>query len=128
MFGSTPAFSGLSVDDIGAARSFYADTLGLTVTDLDDGMIELQLAGGGRVLVYEKQGHVPATFTVLNFTVDDIDAAVDGLAAHGVEFERYEGFDHDEKGIVRGMAVGRGPDIAWFTDPAGNILAVLTAM
>ncbi len=128
MFGSTPAFSGLSVDDIAAARSFYADTLGLHVTDLDDGMIELTLAGGARVLVYEKPGHVPATFTVLNFTVDDIDAAVDGLAARGVQFERYEGFDHDAKGIVRGMAVGRGPDIAWFTDPAGNILAVLTAM
>ena len=128
MFGSTPAFSGLSVDDIRAARSFYADTRGLTVTELDDWMIELQLAGGGRVLVYEKRGHAPATFTVLNFTVDDIDAAVDGLAARGVEFERYEGFDHDGKGIVRGMAVGRGPDIAWFTDPAGNILAVLTQM
>ena len=128
MFGSTPAFSGLSVDDIAAARSFYADTLGLHVTDLDDGMIELTLAGGARVLIYEKPGHVPATFTVLNFTVEDIDSAVDGLAARGVQFERYEGFDHDEKGIVRGMAVGRGPDIAWFTDPAGNILAVLTAM
>jgi catechol 2,3-dioxygenase-like lactoylglutathione lyase family enzyme len=125
MFGSVPAFSGFSVDDIDRARDFYAGTLGLEVTE-DHGMLGLQLATGGSVLVYPKgEDHVPAAFTVLNFPVDDIDAAVDGLAAAGVTFERYPGMpEPDGRGIHRGL--GDGPDIAWFTDPAGNVLAVLS--
>ena len=125
MFGSVPAFSGFSVDDIDRARDFYAGTLGLEVTE-DHGMLGLQLATGGSVLVYPKgEDHVPAAFTVLNFPVDDIDAAVDGLAAAGVTFERYPGMpEPDARGIHRGL--GDGPDIAWFTDPAGNVLAVLS--
>jgi uncharacterized protein YqgV (UPF0045/DUF77 family) len=90
-------------------------------------MLTLHLAGGGRVLVYPKEGHEPASFTVLNLPVDDIDAAVDALAARGVAFERYEGMPHDDKGIVRPPAPGHGPPIAWFKDPAGNILSVLQA-
>lgn len=124
MFATTPAFSGFSVRDVAAARDFYAGTLGLDVSDVE-GMLQLNLGGGGTVLVYPKgDAHRPATFTVLNFPVDDIDAAVDALAAKGVAFERYEGFpmEPDEKGVYRGM----GPDIAWFTDPSGNVLAVLS--
>jgi catechol 2,3-dioxygenase-like lactoylglutathione lyase family enzyme len=117
------AFSGFSVPDVQAARQFYADTLGLRV-EVDDamgGMLTLHLGGGTDVLVYPKPDHVPATYTVLNFPVDDVEKAVDELTARGVRFERYEGFDQDEKGIAR----GQGPDIAWFTDPAGNVMAVL---
>jgi catechol 2,3-dioxygenase-like lactoylglutathione lyase family enzyme len=116
------AFSGFSVGDIPTARTFYADTLGLDVTE-ENGMLTLRLAGGGRVLVYPKEDHVPATFTVLNFPVPDVEAAVDGLAARGVRFERYEGtpLGTDARGIFR----GGGPLIAWFTDPAGNVLSVL---
>jgi catechol 2,3-dioxygenase-like lactoylglutathione lyase family enzyme len=122
MFAKTEAFSGFSVDDIERARGFYAGTLGLEVEETE-GMLALKLGGGGTVLVYPKgENHVPATFTVLNFPVDDIDAAVDGLTAAGVGLERYPDFpEPDAKGIYRGM----GPDIAWFTDPAGNVLSVL---
>ena len=120
MLKNSHAFSGFSSNDIGAARAFYANTLGLEVTE-DNGMLTLHLAGGGRVLIYPKENHEPATFTVLNFPVDDIDRAVDGLIAAGVTFERYEGAPQDERGIAR----GNGPDIAWFKDPAGNILSVL---
>lgn len=122
MFATTDAFSGFSVDDIERARAFYGDTLGLEVEDTE-GMLGLKLGGGGTVLVYPKgERHAPATFTVLNFPVDDIDAAVDRLSAAGVTLERYPDFpDPDARGIYRGM----GPDIAWFTDPAGNILSVL---
>jgi catechol 2,3-dioxygenase-like lactoylglutathione lyase family enzyme len=122
MFATTDAFSGFSVDDIERARAFYGDTLGLEVEDTE-GMLGLKLGGGGTVLVYPKgERHAPATFTVLNFPVDDIDAAVDRLTAAGVTLERYPDFpDPDARGIYRGM----GPDIAWFTDPAGNILSVL---
>lgn len=124
MLGQTKAFSGFSVDDIPAARDFYGGTLGLDVTE-DDGMLHLHLGAGGTVLVYPKgDAHVPAEFTVLNFPVRDIDAAVDALAAAGVTFERYPDFpEPDAKGIHRGM----GPDIAWFRDPAGNVLSVLSA-
>jgi extradiol dioxygenase family protein len=123
MFGDTKAFSSFAVDDIGKAREFYGETLGLktSVLDEDNGILSLQLARDRDVLVYGKGDFAPATYTVLNFQVDDIDAAVDQLASRGVSFERYDGFDQDEKGIFR----GDGPEIAWFKDPAGNILSVL---
>jgi catechol 2,3-dioxygenase-like lactoylglutathione lyase family enzyme len=115
------AFSGFAVPDIAAARAFYADTLGLEVSE-EHGLLTLHLNGGDRpTLVYPKPDHVPATYTILNFKVDDIEAAVDALAARGVEFVRYDGMEQDERGIMR----GGGPYIAWFTDPAGNILSVL---
>jgi predicted enzyme related to lactoylglutathione lyase len=121
MFTDTPAFSGFAVDDLDAARSFYGDTLGLRTEDGPMGVLSLQLAGDRPTMIYPKPDFVPATYTVLNFAVEDVDAAVDELNSRGVEMERYEGFDQDEKGISR----GQGPDIAWFKDPAGNILAVL---
>jgi catechol 2,3-dioxygenase-like lactoylglutathione lyase family enzyme len=120
MLKASHAFSGFSTNDIAAARAFYADTLGLEVSE-DNGMLTLRLAGGGRVLIYPKPNHEPATFTVLNFPVDDIEATVDRLTAAGVAFERYPGASQDERGINR----DQGPAIAWFQDPAGNILAVL---
>ncbi|NMN98843.1 VOC family protein [Antrihabitans stalactiti] len=125
MFENTKAFSGFSVDDIGAAKAFYGDTLGIRVTEEDMDILALHLAGDKDVLVYPKPNHVPATFTILNFEVDDIDKYVDELAARGVKFEHYEGMNQDDKGVARGIAAGMGPDIAWFTDPAGNILSVL---
>jgi len=124
MFTHSHAFSGFSVDDIEKARAFYSQTLGLEVSEAG-GMLTLHLATGGRVLLYPKQEHEPATFTVLNLPVDDIDAAVEELTAAGVAFERYEGMPHDEKGVVRPPKPEYGPPIAWFRDPAGNILAVL---
>jgi predicted enzyme related to lactoylglutathione lyase len=120
MFEKTKAFSGFSVDDLDAAQKFYGQTLGLKTSE-QYGLLTLHLAGGRDTLVYPKQGHVPATYTILNFSVDDIEAAVDELARAGVRFERYEGMEQDEKGISR----GGGPYIAWFKDPAGNILSVL---
>ncbi|GAA3379076.1 VOC family protein [Streptomyces sannanensis] len=124
MFRNTKAFSGFSVDDLGKARTFYGDTLGLDVSE-ELGVLKLSIAGGTSILIYPKENHTPATFTILNFPVADIDKAVDQLAGRGVHFERYQGFDHDEKGIARGQ---EGPAIAWFKDPAGNILSVLEAM
>jgi catechol 2,3-dioxygenase-like lactoylglutathione lyase family enzyme len=120
MFADTEAFSGFSVSDIDAARKFYAGTLGLPVTE-HNGLLTLRLAGGRDTLVYPKADHTPATYTILNFQVDDIDAAVDELTSRGVSFERYEGMEQDAKGVHR----SDGPFIAWFTDPAGNILSVL---
>ena len=120
MFADTRAFSGFAVPDLGQARAFYGDTLGLRTSE-DVGLLTLHLAGDRDVLVYPKPDHVPATYTILNFPVDDVERAVDELTARGVTFERYEGAGQDEKGISRGM----GPTIAWFTDPAGNILSVL---
>jgi catechol 2,3-dioxygenase-like lactoylglutathione lyase family enzyme len=121
MFEQTKAFSGFSVDDLAKAKQFYGETLGLRVSE-ENGLLFLQIAGGNPVLAYPKgEQHVPATFTILNFPVDDIDKAVDELAARGVRFERYEGANQDEKGINR----DQGPPIAWFKDPAGNILSVL---
>ena len=112
---------GFSVDDIPRAKQFYGETLGLNVSEEND-MLMLELAGGGKVLVYPKENHAPASFTILNFPVADVEATVDRLTAAGVKFEHYEGdLQTDEKGIMR----GQGPDIAWFTDPAGNILSVL---
>ena len=122
MLSDAPAFSGFSSNDLDAAKSFYADTLGLSVHE-DFGTLNLELPGGQRVFIYPKENHEPATYTVLNFEVDDIDAAVDRLTAAGVTFEQYgEGFDQDERGISRGPY---GPPIAWFKDPAGNILSVI---
>jgi catechol 2,3-dioxygenase-like lactoylglutathione lyase family enzyme len=121
MFKDTKAFSGFSVDDVPRAKQFYGETLGLQVSE-EYGMLTLHLAGGGSVLVYPKDNHTPATFTILNFPVPDIEPAVDELAKAGVRFEHYEGdLQTDEKGIFR----GQGPNIAWFKDPAGNILSVL---
>jgi catechol 2,3-dioxygenase-like lactoylglutathione lyase family enzyme len=121
MFESSKAFSGFAVDDLERARAFYGDTLGLEV-DLADGVLTMRLAGGRDTIVYEKPDFVPATYTILNFPVDDVETAVDELASRGVELQRYEGFGQDEKGISRQP---EGPPIAWFTDPAGNILSVL---
>src|ERR671919_3142281 len=121
MFKDSKAYSGFSVNDIQQAKEFYGRTLGLKVSE-DHGMLQLHLAGGAAVLVYPKPNHVPATFTILNFPVDDIDAAVDELTKKGVSFEHYEGFDQDEKGIWRPKTAEDGPPIAWFKDPAGNIL------
>ena len=121
MFAETKAFSGFAVDDIGKARSFYDDTLGLRVSE-ENGLLVLHLAGDRPTLVYPKPDHTPATYTILNFPVDDIDAAVGELERRGVRFERYEGFEQDEHGVSRAEG---GPPIAWFTDPAGNILSVL---
>jgi catechol 2,3-dioxygenase-like lactoylglutathione lyase family enzyme len=122
MLANANAFSSFAVDDIDAARSFYRDTLGLKVTDGEMGFITLHLAGGRPTMLYPKPDFTPATYTVLNFQVDDVGAAVDQLSERGVEFERYDEFDQDERGIAR----GDGPDIAWFKDPAGNVLAVLS--
>jgi catechol 2,3-dioxygenase-like lactoylglutathione lyase family enzyme len=127
MLENSEAFSGFSTTDTVAARQFYEGRLGLTVVDEGmGGLISLRLVNGTRVLVYPKSDHVPASYTVLNFPVDDIDTAVDALIAAGVEITRYEGMHQDEKGIMRGRAGGWGPDQAWFTDPGGNILSVLS--
>ena len=115
------AFSGFSSNDIPAAKRFYGETLGLDVTE-DMGLLNVRYAGGGRGVIYPKPDHQPATFTVLNFPVDDIEAAVDELTAAGIAFERYPGMNQDERGIARDSD---GPKIAWFKDPAGNILSVL---
>ena len=123
MFGKTKAFSGFSADDIPAAKRFYGETLGLDVTE-ENGMLNVTLGTGGVVLIYPKPNHQPATFTVLNFPVSDINGAVDALITAGVTLERYEGMPQDERGIVRGPAES-GPPIAWFKDPAGNVLSVL---
>lgn len=117
------AFGGFSVDDLEAAKKFYGEKLGLDVTETDQGLM-VGLLGSNGVFVYQKDDHVPASFTILNFPVDDIDAAVDELAAAGIVFERYEGMT-DDKGIARGLELDRGPSIAWFKDPAGNFLSVL---
>jgi len=122
MFEHTKAFSGFSVDDIPAAQRFYGDTLGLKVSEAN-GMLTLHIAGERDTIVYPKPNHTPAEFTILNFPVDDITRAVDQLTERGVAFERYEGtpMETDEKGVFR----GGGPLIAWFKDPAGNVLSVI---
>ncbi len=125
MFADTKAFTGFSVDDIEIAKKFYGDTLGIRVSDAGMGNIALQLAGGNDVFIYPKDDHVPATFTILNFEVDDIDKAIDQLVERGVTIARYDGMEQDEKGVMRGLEHDMGPNIAWFTDPAGNVLSVL---
>jgi catechol 2,3-dioxygenase-like lactoylglutathione lyase family enzyme len=124
MLGNTKAFSGFSVNDLDAAKRFYGETLGLEVTENDAGLT-LHIAGDRPVLVYPKEDHEPATFTILNFPVDDVEGTVAGLTDRGVRFERYEGtpIETDEQGIFR----GGGPLIAWFKDPAGNVLSVIKA-
>jgi catechol 2,3-dioxygenase-like lactoylglutathione lyase family enzyme len=120
MFATTKAFSGFAVDDVEKAREFYGETLGLKTSE-EHGLLTLHLAGDRPTLVYPKPDHTPADYTILNFPVDDIDESVDALAARGVRFERYDGMEQDEKGIMR----AGGPYIAWFKDPAGNVLSVL---
>jgi predicted enzyme related to lactoylglutathione lyase len=125
MFKSTKAFSSFSVDDLQTARTFYGQTLDLEVSETPEGLA-LNLSDGGRVFVYPKPNHEPATFTVLNFEVDDIDAAVTKAKELGIVFESYGGeIATDEKGVFRGLDQGKGPNIAWFKDPAGNILSVI---
>jgi catechol 2,3-dioxygenase-like lactoylglutathione lyase family enzyme len=123
MFADTKAYSGFAVDDLQKARKFYGETLGLrtSVLDEENGLMSLHLAGDRDTLVYRRPDHIPAAYTILNFPVDDIDKSVDELTARGVHFETYDGFDQDEKGISR----GGGPSIAWFKDPAGNVLSVI---
>jgi predicted enzyme related to lactoylglutathione lyase len=123
MFANTKATNSFAVDDVDAAKRFYGETLrlGTTVLSEEHGVMSIQLAGGRDTLVYGKPDFVPATYTILNFEVDDIGSAVDELIVRGVTMERYDGFDQDEKGIAHGP----GPQIAWFKDPAGNILSVL---
>ena len=125
MVTTTGAFSGFSVDDIDAARTFYTETLGLSVTTNEMGFLELKLASGAMILIYGKPDHTPASFTILNFPVDDVEAAVDDLNARGVTTKIYpdDVMPSDSKGIMR----GNGPDIAWFLDPAGNVLSVLSS-
>ena len=120
MLGDSKAFSGFAVDDLEKAKAFYEGTLGLKTSE-EHGLMTLHLAGDRPTLVYPKPDHEPATYTVLNFPVEDIDAAVEGLMERGVAFEIYEGSGQDDKGIMRRY----GPPIAWFRDPAGNILSVL---
>jgi catechol 2,3-dioxygenase-like lactoylglutathione lyase family enzyme len=124
MFQPKTAFCGFSVNDLAKAKAFYAQTLGLQVAEEGVGL-RLHLPGGGTAFAYPKDDHQPATFTLLDFVVDDIDEAVDELKSRGVSFERYADMSQDEKGIMRGISQNMGPDIAWFKDPAGNFLAVL---
>lgn len=127
MITALSSFSGISVSSITEARSFYVDTLELALNDDSMGLM-LELPGGGQLFVYEKPNHVPANFTVLNFVVEDINSTIDHLSGHhGLTFERYDNLpaDQDERGVLRGKAAGQGPDIAWFKDPAGNILSVI---
>jgi catechol 2,3-dioxygenase-like lactoylglutathione lyase family enzyme len=124
MFEKSQPFSGFSVDDIAAAKEFYTRVLEMSVGELN-GMLQLQIRPDVAVLVYPSDRHRPASYTLLNFPVDDIDAAVDELVRRGVTIERYDGVPHDDKGIVRGRASNQGPDIAWFKDPAGNVVSVL---
>lgn len=126
MIKAKAAFSGISVDDIDKAKKFYTETLGLELAD-DKMGLRLKLPGGGSLFIYPKEDHKPAIYTCLNFVVDDIDEAVDEMTKFGIVFERYEGFPfkQDEKGIARGLSAHQGPDIAWFKDPAGNILSIL---
>jgi predicted enzyme related to lactoylglutathione lyase len=128
MLEQTPAFSGFAVRDMTAAKQFYGQTLGVIIEDQGDMGITLKLAGGNDVFVYAKEDHAPATFTLLNFAVADIDATIDQMTAAGVVFEHYDfsnGAKTDDKGVMRGKDVNMSPNIAWFKDPSGNILSIL---
>jgi catechol 2,3-dioxygenase-like lactoylglutathione lyase family enzyme len=120
MLTDSEAFSGFAVDDIEKAKEFYGEKLGMSFDEIDAGL-SLKIAGSRDILIYPKPDHSPAPFTILNFPVGDVDAAVEELAGKGVEFERYDGFEQDDNAVMR----GNGPTIAWFTDPAGNILSVI---
>jgi predicted enzyme related to lactoylglutathione lyase len=124
MLQDSAAFGGFSVNDLAKAKDFYGTRLGLKVEENEMGMLHITFSGGGEFIIYPKDDHLASTYTVLNFPVEDIDATVDDLAGKGVMFEHYEGMT-DDKGVARGIAAKRGPDIAWFKDPAGNILSVL---
>ena len=128
MLKDSQAFSGFSVNDLEAAKAFYGQTLGVDIEEQPGMGLTLKFTGGNSVFVYSKPNHEPASFTILNFPVDDIDQAVDELTTKGVAFEQYGSpeMHQDDKGIARGKAAGMGPDIAWFKDPAGNILSVLS--
>lgn len=125
MLTNSPAFSGFSVNDTDAARTFYADTLGVRVSDIGEqpGLLQLHVADSTAILIYTKPDHTPASFTILNFPVEDVEKTVDELTAKGVEFIRYDGAGQDDKGIMR----DNGPTIAWFNDPAGNVLSIIDA-
>jgi catechol 2,3-dioxygenase-like lactoylglutathione lyase family enzyme len=125
MLKDSKAFGSFSVDDLKKAKEFYSQKLGLEVSETKEGL-GLKITGGGEIFIYPKPNHTPATFTVLNFPVDDIEQAVDDLGSRGIRFEQYEGeLKTDKKGIFRGAGRGEGPTIAWFKDPAGNVLSVL---
>lgn len=124
MIDNNLAFSGFSVKDLNEAKEFYSTTLGLETEDGPMGMLKLKVGGANGVLIYPKEDHIPASYTVLNLPVNNIDEVVDDLTVKSVVFEQYPGMT-DEKGIARGVSLNRGPDIAWFKDPAGNILSVL---
>ena len=126
MLTAISSFSGISVSSLAEARVFYVDTLGLKLAD-DSMGLQLELPGGGQLFIYEKPGHVPAEFTVLNFVVESINDTIDQLVSDGITFERYDTlpFPQDERGVARGKEAGQGPDIAWFTDPAGNVLSLI---
>jgi len=128
MFKAVAAFSGFSVKDTKEAKDFYSNSLGLKVEDdKEEGALDLYLPDGTKVFVYPKENHEPATYTVLNLVVENIDESVEALAAKGVTFEQYDfpGFKTDEKGVLRGLDVDKGPSIAWFKDPSGNIFSIL---
>jgi predicted enzyme related to lactoylglutathione lyase len=125
MFKDTPVVNGFSTDDTAKAKEFYGSVLGFTIDEGMGGILTLQFANGGRTLVYPKPNHEPATFTIMNIMVADIEKAVDGLSAKGMEFEHYDDMQMDEKGIAWGKKANMGPNIAWFKDPAGNILSLL---
>lgn len=126
MLTTTHGFSGFSVRDIDEAKAFYEGVLGLSTDTNAMGILDITLPGGAHVMAYPKDDHVPAVFTILNLAVDDIDVAVAELTEAGVSLERYEGMPQDDRGVLRGKAADRGPDIAWFLDPSGNILSVLS--
>lgn len=127
MFQNSPTFSSISVNDIKKAKEFYGETLGLKIDEDEKMGLEVEFFGGGKMFIYEKLNHEPASFTVLNFIVEDIDKAVEDLETKGIKFEHYDSpeLHQDEKGIGRGKEAGMGPNIAWFKDPAGNVIAVL---
>jgi predicted enzyme related to lactoylglutathione lyase len=125
MINISAAFSGFSVNDLSKAKDFYTNILGLKIEEFEDMGMNLQLPGGGAAFIYPKDDHQPATFTILNFAVADIDQAMDELTNKGVQFEHYKDMNQDEKGITRGKEHNMGPNIAWFKDPAGNILSIL---